>query len=114
VTDGHSPSCSTATLVNVAALLLAHPEVAGRLHEIVVMGGSTERGNVTPYAEFNVAVDPEAADIVLGSGLPVTICGLNVTHQALATRDVLDRIAAVATRKDRAERRFEYRDDLPR
>jgi purine nucleosidase/pyrimidine-specific ribonucleoside hydrolase len=78
------------------------------------MGGSTERGNVTPYAEFNVAVDPEAADIVLGSGLPVTICGLNVTHQALATRDVLDRIAAVATRKDRAERRFEYRDDLPR
>ena len=88
---------ATGPLTNVAALLLAHPEAAGRLGEIVVMGGSTERGNVTPYAEFNVAVDPEAADIVLGSGLPVTMCGLNVTHQALATRDVLDRIAALGT-----------------
>ena len=88
---------ATGPLTNVAALLLAHPEVAGRFGEIVVMGGSTERGNVTPYAEFNVAVDPEAADIVLGSGLPVTMCGLNVTHQALATGDVLDRIAALGT-----------------
>ena len=61
------------------------------------MGGSTERGNVTPYAEFNVYADPEAADIVFGSGLPVTMCGLNVTHQALATPDVLDRIAALDT-----------------
>jgi len=88
---------ATGPLTNVAALLLAHPEAAGRLDEIVVMGGSTERGNVTPLAEFNVYTDPEAADIVLGSGLPVTVCGLNVTHQALATRDVLDRIAALGT-----------------
>lgn len=62
-----------------------------------MMGGSTERGNVTPYAEFNVHEDPEATDIVLRSGLPVTMCGLNVTHQALATGDVLDRIAALDT-----------------
>ena len=55
---------ATGPLTNVAALLLAHPEAAGRLREIVVMGGSTERGNVTPYAEFNVYADPEAADIV--------------------------------------------------
>jgi inosine-uridine nucleoside N-ribohydrolase len=88
---------ATGPLTNVAALLLAHPEVAERLHEIVVMGGSTARGNVTPYAEFNVYVDPEAASIVLGSGLPVTLCGLNVTHQARATGDVLDRIAALGT-----------------
>jgi inosine-uridine nucleoside N-ribohydrolase len=88
---------ATGPLTNVAALLLAHPEVAGGLHEIVVMGGSTERGNATPYAEFNVHTDPEAADIVIGSGLPVTMCGLNVTHQALATGDVLGRIAALGT-----------------
>jgi len=88
---------ATGPLTNVAALLLAHPEAAGRLREIVVMGGSTERGNVTPYAEFNVYADPEAAGIVFGSGLPVTMCGLNVTHQALATADVLDRIAALGT-----------------
>jgi inosine-uridine nucleoside N-ribohydrolase len=88
---------ATGPLTNIAALLLAHPEVAGRLHEIVLMGGSTERGNVTPYAEFNIHTDPEAADIVVGSGLPVTMCGLNVTHQALATSAVLDRIAALGT-----------------
>jgi inosine-uridine nucleoside N-ribohydrolase len=88
---------ATGPLTNVAALLLAHPEVAGGLREIVIMGGSTERGNVTPYAEFNIYTDPEAAGIVIGSGLPVTMCGLNVTHQALATGDVLDRIAALGT-----------------
>jgi inosine-uridine nucleoside N-ribohydrolase len=54
-------------------------------------------GNVTPYAEFNMYVDPEAADIVIGSGLPVTMCGLNVTHRALATGDVVHRIAALGT-----------------
>jgi len=88
---------ATGPLTNIGALLLAHPEVAGRLREIVVMGGSTERGNVTPYAEFNIYVDPEAADIVVGSGLPLTMCGLNVTHLALATGEVLDRIAALGT-----------------
>lgn len=88
---------ATGPLTNVAALLLAHPEAARRLREIVVMGGSTECGNVTPYAEFNVYTDPEAADIVFGSSLPVTMCGLNVTHQALATTDVLDRIAVLGT-----------------
>ena len=96
-TDRPVTLVATGPLTNVAALLLAHPDVSARLHEIVVMGGSTERGNVTPYAEFNVHVDPEAADIVLRSGLPVTMCGLNVTHQALATGDVLDRIAALGT-----------------
>jgi inosine-uridine nucleoside N-ribohydrolase len=70
------PLVATGPLTNIAALLLAHPEAAGRLREIVVMGGSTERGNVTPYAEFNIHTDPEAAAIVVGSGLPVTMCGL--------------------------------------
>jgi purine nucleosidase/pyrimidine-specific ribonucleoside hydrolase len=88
---------ATGPLTNVAALLLAHPDLAGRLQQIVMMGGSADRGNVTPYAEFNVHVDPEAADIVMSSGVPVTMCGLNVTHQALATPDVLARIAALDT-----------------
>ncbi len=99
ILDADQPVTLVATgpLTNVAALLLAHPEVAGGLREIVVMGGSTGRGNVTPYAEFNIHVDPEAADIVIASGLPVTMCGLNVTHQALATGEVLARIAALGT-----------------
>jgi inosine-uridine nucleoside N-ribohydrolase len=87
----------TGPLTNIAALLLAHPEAAAQIREIVLMGGSTERGNTTPYAEFNIHTDPEAADIVFRSGLPVTMVGLNVTHQALATPDVLDRITAIGT-----------------
>ena len=88
---------ATGPLTNVAALILAHPEVTTHIREIVVMGGSTDRGNSSPYAEFNIWADPEAADIVLNSGLRFTMCGLNVTHQALATPDVLDRIAALGT-----------------
>jgi inosine-uridine nucleoside N-ribohydrolase len=52
---------------------------------------------VEPLAEFNIHVDPEAADVVFSSGLPVTMCGLNVTHQALATEEVLERLSALGT-----------------
>ncbi len=85
-------------LTNIALVLKTHPELAPRIREIVLMGGSTERGNDTPYAEFNIKVDPEAADIVFRSGVKVTMCGLNVTHQALATPDVLERFAALGTK----------------
>jgi purine nucleosidase/pyrimidine-specific ribonucleoside hydrolase len=87
----------TGPLTNIATLLRDHPEVAPRIREIVFMGGSTERGNITPYAEFNVFVDPEAAELVLRSGLPVTMCGLNVTHQALVTPAVLERFDALGS-----------------
>lgn len=84
-------------LTNVALLLRRHPELRERIAEIVLMGGTMGAGNVTPLAEFNIVVDPEAAQIVLESGLPVTFCGLDVTHQALATREVLDRLTALGT-----------------
>ena len=58
------------------------------------MGGTMGEGNTTPLAEFNIVVDPEAADVVVRSGIPVTLCGLDVTHQALATPDVVARIRA--------------------
>ena len=59
------------------------------------MGGSTERGNTRPYAEFNALVDPEAAEIVFSSGKPLTMVGLNLTHQAQATPEVVERLRAV-------------------
>ncbi len=62
------------------------------------MGGSTERGNATPYAEFNAWVDPEALDLVLRSGIRFTMVGLNVTHRALVTTEVRDRLAAIGNR----------------
>ena len=88
----------TGPLTNIALVLSAHPELKANIREIVLMGGSTERGNDTPYAEFNIRVDPEAADVVFRSGVPLTMCGLNVTHQALATPEVLERISALGTR----------------
>ncbi|MFB7372632.1 nucleoside hydrolase [Streptomyces sp. NPDC056222] len=87
----------TGPLTNVATLLLAHPELTHRIERIVLMGGSTGRGNTTPAAEFNILCDPEAADIVFDSGLPITMFGLNATHQAQATPDVISRIAALGT-----------------
>jgi inosine-uridine nucleoside N-ribohydrolase len=86
---------ATGPLTNIAAAL-EHVE-HDRIREIVWMGGSTERGNRTPYAEFNAWVDPPAAAAVLASGLPFTMVGLNLTHQARATADVIARIRALAT-----------------
>jgi pyrimidine-specific ribonucleoside hydrolase len=70
-------------LTNIALLLERHPEVRDRIARICVMGGAIGEGNITPSAEFNIWVDPEAADIVFRSGLPLTMIGLDVTHQAV-------------------------------
>jgi purine nucleosidase/pyrimidine-specific ribonucleoside hydrolase len=85
----------TGPLTNVALLLESAPDVRERIARIVWMGGSRARGNRTPYAEFNAWVDPEAADIVIASGVPFTLIGLHVTHQALATPEVIERIRGV-------------------
>jgi purine nucleosidase/pyrimidine-specific ribonucleoside hydrolase len=86
---------ATGPLTNVAIALDRVDRAA--IREVVWMGGSTERGNRTPYAEFNAWADPEAAAAVLGSGVPLTIVGLNLTHQALATDEVTARILALGT-----------------
>jgi len=72
-------------LTNVALLLARHPDAAGAVERIVLMGGSIAEGNVTPAAEFNIWADPEAAWRVFRSRLPVTMIGLDVTHKALMT-----------------------------
>jgi purine nucleosidase len=87
----------TGPLTNIALALRREPRLASAVREVVLMGGSYTRGNQTPAAEFNIFVDPEAAAIVFGAGWPVTMVGLDLTHQALATPAVLDRIRAVGT-----------------
>ena len=82
----------TGPLTNVALLLKRHPDVRERLDRIVWMGGAIAEGNVTPAAEFNAFVDPEAAAAVLGSGVGVTMIGLDITHKALFTREHADRL----------------------
>lgn len=88
---------ATGPLTNVALFLKMYPDLRNRIAEIVFMGGSASRGNRTPYAEFNIWMDPEAADVVLRSGIPTTMCGLDVTHQALVTKEVFSRIEALGT-----------------
>lgn len=88
---------ATGPITNVATLLTEHPGIAGSIAEVIFMGGSTERGNHTPTAEFNTFADPEALDVVLRSGLPVRMVGLNLTHQALATPEVVARMLALDT-----------------
>ena len=82
----------TGPLTNVALLLERHPDVGERLERIVWMGGAIAEGNVTPAAEFNAFVDPEAAATVFASGIPVTMIGLDVTHRALFTRAHAERV----------------------
>jgi inosine-uridine nucleoside N-ribohydrolase len=91
---GPATVVATGPLTNVAALLERAPET---VTEIVWMGGSTDRGNTRPYAEFNALVDPEAAEIVFSSGVPLTMVGLNLTHQAQATPAVVDRLRAIGS-----------------
>jgi len=74
-------------LTNLASLITSRPAAAARLAAIIAMGGAVRaRGNVTPFAEFNIAADPQAADIVLRSGIPVTLVPLDVTRQVTADR----------------------------
>jgi purine nucleosidase len=73
-------------LTNIATAFKTAPDVIGKVAEIVIMGGAYfEVGNITPAAEFNIYVDPEAAAIVFGSGAPLTVMPLDVTHKALVT-----------------------------
>lgn len=86
---------ATGPETNVAALLLAHPELKPRIAGISMMGGGIAYGNWTAAAEFNILVDPEAADAVFTSGLPVQMCGLDVTERALIFPEDFERIRAV-------------------
>jgi pyrimidine-specific ribonucleoside hydrolase len=73
----------TGPQTNVALLLRERPDLAPRIGQICFMGGAYGEGNITPSAEFNIWVDPEAADLVVRSGIPLTMIGLDVTHQAI-------------------------------
>lgn len=91
--------CALGPLTNVAMALVKAPEVAGKIREVVVMGGACfDLGNVTPTAEFNMHADPHAAAIVIGSGVPITMIPLDVTHQVLSTPPQLAALRALSNR----------------
>jgi purine nucleosidase/pyrimidine-specific ribonucleoside hydrolase len=89
-------------LTNIARLILDHPAAARRIGRLIVMGGAIhERGNVGPRAEFNCAVDPEAAAIVFAAGLPTVLIPLDVTRKVRAAPADLDRLRARGTARAR-------------
>jgi purine nucleosidase len=91
--------CTLGPLTNIATALTRAPDIAGRVQELVMMGGGFfEGGNITPAAEFNIFVDPDAAKIVFASGIPIVMMPLDVTHQLLTTKARVSKIAALGTR----------------
>ena len=90
--------CPLGPLTNIATALKKAPDIADAVQEIVLMGGAYfEVGNITPTAEFNIYVDPEAADIVFKSGIPLVVMSLDVTHKALVTSPRNDAFRALGT-----------------
>lgn len=86
-------------LTNVAMAMIKAPQIVPRIKEIVMMGGGYfEQGNITPSAEFNIYVDPDAADIVMRSGVPITMAPLDLTHTMLSTPARLDSFRALGNR----------------
>src|SRR5580765_5005848 len=97
--DGGITLCTLGPLTNIGMALVKAPDIVPKVREIVMMGGAYfEVGNTTPAAEFNIYVDPHAADLVLRSGIPVTIIPLDVSHKALTTAPRIPRFRALGTR----------------
>ena len=91
--SGSVTLCTLGPLTNVAMALVQAPAIISRIQEIICMGGAAiTPGNVTPAAEFNIYVDPDAASVVFGSGVPITMMGLDVTHQVLVTIEHQERL----------------------
>lgn len=88
---------ATGPLTNIAALLVAHPEVKPCIKQISWMGGAVVGGNMSTTAEFNAYVDPHAAELVMRSGVPIIMSGLDVTHKAYITRDEMTRLRTLGT-----------------
>ena len=92
----------TGPLTNIASALIKHPDLkAGMIKKIVFMGGACKGGNTTAVAEFNILCDPEAAHIVLMSGIPCTMVGLDVTEKAEVSDRLCDEIAKIGTKDAR-------------
>lgn len=89
---------ATGALTNIALAIRTQPEILNHVREIVLMGGTTDIGNVTPAAEFNILCDPEAAHIVFNCGAKVSMIGLNVTRQVLVLESVIKRMEKIGNK----------------
>lgn len=90
--------CVLGPMTNIAKALIEKPEISENIEQIIFMGGSATGGNTTPAAEFNILVDPDAAEVVLHSGIRLVMMGLDVTHQAISTSDRIQNISETKTK----------------
>lgn len=96
--EGTVTLCTLGPLTNIGHALVKAPDIAIRIKELVMMGGGLfEAGNVTPAAEFNIFVDPEAAKLTFDAGIPIVVMPLDVTHKALTTQARIDSFSALNT-----------------
>ncbi|QIO47264.1 nucleoside hydrolase [Rhizobium leguminosarum bv. trifolii] len=96
--EGAVTLCTLGPLTNIGMAFQKAPDIIPRIRELVMMGGGFfEGGNITPAAEFNIYVDPEAADVVFRSGVPIVMMPLDVTHQLLTRKDRVKRMAEIGT-----------------
>ncbi len=94
--------CTLGPLTDIGVALVKAPDIVQHIREIVMMGGAYfEVGNITPTAEFNIFVDPEAAEVVMKSGVPIVMAPLDLTHRMLTTRERLDAFAGLGNRAGR-------------
>ena len=94
--------CALGPLTNIATAFVKAPDIVGRVQQIVLMGGAYfEVGNITPAAEFNIYVDPEAAEVVFKSGISLVVMPLDVTHKVLTTRKRIEAFRAMGTKVGR-------------
>ncbi|MGC8633760.1 MAG: nucleoside hydrolase [Candidatus Limnocylindrales bacterium] len=95
--DGEITLVPIGPLTNIATAMRREPRILPKIRHISLMGGAWGLGNRTPAAEFNILADPEAARIVFESGVPIAMCGLELTHQVVATPEIIERITALRT-----------------
>jgi len=88
---------ATGCLTNYALLLSIYPELKGRIKELVLLGGAMGIGNISPVAEFNILLDPEAAKIIFESGIRIVMIPLEVSHTVLVTQKILERISSLGS-----------------
>ena len=95
--DGDIILVPVGPLTNIAAAIRKEPRILDKIPEIVIMGGAHEHGNITPMAEFNIWVDPEAARIVVNCGRPIRMIPLDATHRALVSHTDCNRLREIGT-----------------
>lgn len=88
-------------LTNIAIALMKYPDIKDRVERIIIMGGSTTAGNITPAAEFNIYVDPEAAHRVFESGIEIIMFGLDVTMKAYLTDEDFKKFSEIDTKQSK-------------